>query len=293
LDTDGRHHSQYDPRLVGIVLGEAAHLLRNVGFAAHHTVVIGGLVPSLLVPSPVTRRPHVGTTDIDLCLSVAIVDGDTAHYERIETALRRAGYGPTAESFRWRQRVGPGLAVEFFCPAGAGREAGRIFRPRGTESPTAKHNLGASLSALALAAGGVIADDVIVVPRHVVLPNDGGRTTYEFRVTGLLGFLVAKLAALVGRDKPKDAYDIVWIIENTIGGPTQVARAVRASVAFGRPDAQAALDRLFDEFATTDRLGPQSYASFAADAIGGTEDRARLALQAVGALRELRRALER
>jgi hypothetical protein len=293
LDTDGHHHSAYDPSLVDVVLAEAAHLLRNLGFAAAHTVLIGGVVPSLLVLDPATNRPHLGTTDLDLCLSVAIVEGDTAEYERIENALRNAGYEPTDDSFRWRQSDRLRLQIEFFCPAGDGRPAGKLFRPKAAENPTAKQNFGSKLTAVALDAGQVIGDDVVVVPREVSLPVEGGRTTFEFRVTGVLGFLVAKVGALVGRDKPKDAYDIVWLIENFEGGPAGAAFAITASPAFGRPDVDAALGRLFGEFSAPDCLGPSSYVRFMADVNMGADDRQRLARQAVGAVGELRRALER
>lgn len=76
----------YDPSLVAMLLGEAAWLLRHLGFMAQHTILIGGLVPRLLVLDP-PAEPHLGTGDLDLCLSLAIVTGDTAEYERLETGL--------------------------------------------------------------------------------------------------------------------------------------------------------------------------------------------------------------
>lgn len=291
--SDEMHQSDYDPGLIDVVLAEAAHLLRHLGFTAKHTVLIGGLVPSLLVLDPATNRPHVGTTDLDLCLSVAIVEGDTAEYERIEKALRSAGYEPTDQSFRWRQISRLRLEVEFFCPAGEERPSGKMFRPKAADNPTAKHNFGSTLTAIALDAGQVIGEDVGVVAREVELPEDGGRTMFEFRVTGVLGFLVAKIGALVGRDKPKDAYDIVWILENWDGGPAGAAAAIMASAAHHRPEARAAIDRIVLEFATVDGLGPSSYVRFlSAEGMTGDE-RTRLARQAVGAVDELRRALGR
>jgi hypothetical protein len=56
----------------------------------------------------------VGTTDIDICLSVALAEGDTAEYERIEVALKAAGYVATDDSFRWKRATGLGLNVESF-----------------------------------------------------------------------------------------------------------------------------------------------------------------------------------
>jgi hypothetical protein len=172
LATDGESYREYDPALVGTILGEAAHLLRHLGFAAEHIVLIGGVVPSLLILDPGGGHPHRGTGDLDLCLSVAIVEGDTGEYERIETALKKAGYGPTDESFRWKQTGRQGLQVEFFCPAGEGRPAARMFRPRADESPTAKLNFGPKLSAFAIDAGEVIGLDVVIVEREVTLPEE-------------------------------------------------------------------------------------------------------------------------
>ena len=55
--------------------------------------------------------------------------------------------------------------------------------------------------------------DAQIVERDVALPDSAGIVRQSFRVTGIVGFLVAKVRALVGRDKPKDAYDIVWLLE--------------------------------------------------------------------------------
>ena len=88
-EPDGQHVAGYDPDLAETLVAEAADLVRALGFMAPHVVLIGGLVPGLLVPvlDP-GIEPHVGTADIDLCLSVALVEGDTQAYERIETVLK-------------------------------------------------------------------------------------------------------------------------------------------------------------------------------------------------------------
>lgn len=290
LATDESLSDAYDPSLVSTLLGEAAWLLRHLGFTARHTILIGGLVPSLLVLDP-PAEPHLGTGDLDLCLSLAIVTGDTAEYERLETALTSAGYQPTDLSFRWRQQEGLHLEVEFFCAASDDRPAGKMFRPKATINPTAKHNFGPKLTAIALDAGEVIEADVHEVEVDVDLPHAAGRTRFTFRVTGLLGFLAAKTAALTGRDKPKDAYDIVWILENWPGGSAAAAAAIRNSPAFGRSDVSQMLDRLFEEFSGLNRLGPSSFVRFLAPATATPDERVRLARQALGAVNELHTAL--
>ena len=49
-EPDGQHISGYDPAVAGQLVAEAADLMRAIGFTAAHVVLIGGLVPSLLVP---------------------------------------------------------------------------------------------------------------------------------------------------------------------------------------------------------------------------------------------------
>ena len=288
-EPDGQHLAGYDPDLAETLVAEAADLVRALGFMAPHVVLIGGLVPGLLVPvlDP-GIEPHVGTADIDLCLSVALVEGDTEAYERIETVLKALGFQEGDASFRWQRHGGIGLTVEFFCPAGDQRPAGRVFRPALADNPTGKHNFGGRLSALALDAGELLTTDVEVIHRSIVLPQNKGTLDMDLRVTGPLAFLTAKIDALRGRDKPKDAYDIVWLIESWPGGPAAAAQSFAQRSTFQRPEVVAALQAIRDAFAATDRIGARSYARFLA-----SEPRveAELERRAVGAIAEFTAAL--
>lgn len=261
-EDDGKLINGYDPETLDLILSEAANVIRASGFAAEHIVVIGGLVPNLLVPvvDP-GGRPHVGTTDIDLCLSMALVKGETEEYERLEAVLKSLDFEVSDVSFRWIRRSGLKIVVEFFCPAAENRPAGRAFRPNSQDNPVAKKNLGGRLSALALDAGELLATDIEHVTRKVVLPDGKGEIQFEFRVTGPIAFLVAKLDALVQRDKPKDAYDIVWLIENWPEGPAAAAANFAQRATFNDVTA-ASLRRLGDLFGNVDQVGPASYARF-------------------------------
>lgn len=288
-EPDGHHVAGYDPDLADRLAAEAADIVRALGFAAAHVVLIGGLVPGLLVPvlDP-GIEPHVGTADIDLCLSVALVEGDTDSYERIETILKGLGFEEGDVSFRWLRHDGIGLTVEFFCPAGDRRPAGRVFRPSNADNPTGKHNFGGRLSALALQAGELLTTDVEVVSRTFVLPQNKGTIDMELRVTGPLAFLMAKIDALLGRDKPKDAYDMVWLIESWPGGPAAAAAAFAKRPAYHRPEVAAALESISGTFAATDRIGARSYARFVAT---DARDEPQLERRAVGAVAEFIAAL--
>lgn len=102
-----RTHADYDPQFAAYAVSEAANILLELGAAAAHVGLFGGLVPGLLVPQlDPGQPPHIGTRDVDLCLSAAIVHGDTAEYERIEKCLRRAGFDRTEESWALARRRG-------------------------------------------------------------------------------------------------------------------------------------------------------------------------------------------
>lgn len=288
-EPDGQHRTGYDPAVATELVAEAADLMRALGFTAAHVVLIGGLVPSLLVPvlDP-GIEPHVGTADLDLCLSIALVEGQTETYERMEAVLRGRDFEVGDVTFRWHRRAGLALTVEFFCAAGEDRPAGQIFRPSAADNPTGKHNFGGRLSALALEAGELLTRDVDVVTQIVELPQGRGQYEASIRVTGPLAFLVAKTDALRDRDKPKDAYDIVWLIESWPGGPASAARAFGQRPAYRDEQVSVAMRHLGEMFADPGRVGARSYARFVATNL--TEEPV-LERRAVGAIAEFIEAL--
>ena len=83
----------------------------------------------------------------------------------------------------------------------------------------------------------------------------------EVNVTGIAGFLLAKLFAAHARRAPKDWYDIaVVLLHNEEGGP--VAAGARVGALGGRPTgaAHSALLDLGGNFATPATQGPVAYA---------------------------------
>ncbi|PSL38144.1 hypothetical protein CLV49_1758 [Labedella gwakjiensis] len=286
-EPNGTEISAYDPDTTELIVAEAADILRSAGFTSSHMVIIGGLVPTLLVPvlDPDTE-PHIGTADIDICLSLALIDGRTEEYERLETVLRRLDFEPADSSFRWVRAKYPRITLEFFCPAADGRPAGQMHRPKALTNPTGKHNLGGQLSALALDAGALMTTDVEVVARTIELPRGKGTIEMDLRVTGPLAFLAAKADAIRQRDKPKDAYDIIWLLESWPGGAAGAARSFAARPAYSA-EVRESIKQLGDLFADVDSVGARSYAQFVSQP--GGQDRA--ARQAQGAVAEFLSAL--
>lgn len=278
----GQDITAYNPDDLDRILGEAAHVLRIIGFAGEGLTIIGGLVPTLLVPivDPAYAKPHVGTADVDLCLSIALLEDGAEGYERMETKLRQNGFDPSDVSFRWLHPSG--TEIEFFCPAGDGRAAGRTYRP---QQGRGRQTMGGRLTALALDAGELLTAERRLVTRTVPLPEGGGLIDFEFPVTGPAGFLAAKVGALTERNKDKDAYDLVWLLDAWPGGPAAVASEIAAETVPNHPQAISALDdHLATAFASENHHGPLAYARFVGTDEADPDERAELALHAYGAV---------
>ncbi|NRD57389.1 nucleotidyl transferase AbiEii/AbiGii toxin family protein [Corallococcus exiguus] len=252
---EGGHHGTYDPRVRSVLLAEAVRVVRAFGFANEHVVIIGGLVPPLLVPVPEPGiEPHIGTQDLDLCLSVALIEGNVGAYDKLEKSLRDAGFHMVkGESFRWQGGDLP-LTIEFFCPPTGGQEGGRLYRPGGI--------VGGKLSAIVLKTGALIDRDVRPVEVPVDLPGGGGRTHMRLKVVGPAAYLASKADALQRRNNNKDAYDIVWLIEAWPGGQKEFAAVIRDSSVHDDPLFEQALVALSQEFEDLDAAGARKYARF-------------------------------
>ena len=283
LATEGAHISQYDPERTKALLGEAGRLIRGVGVAGIHLTFIGGLVPTLLVPVVDPGiDPHVGSGDIDLCLSVALATGQVGAYQRIERVLGELGYKmkqqgvASASSWQWTGGQKSKVDVEFFCAAVAENRPGTLYRPEGDVTK--------GLSAMTLATGALIDRDMVERSVTVTLP-DGSVAALPFRVTAPAAYLASKVDALTGRDKNKDAYDIVWLCEAWPDGQEALAEVVRRSPVYEDPLMQAALEQLGRQFEGVDSLGSRAYARFVEPLqIGDLDTSARRASGAVNAL---------
>jgi hypothetical protein len=293
LATD--HARAYDAATSQRILAEAASLIRSFGFAGAHVTLIGGLVPPVLVPilDP-AAEPHVGSADVDFCLSVAIVEGDVGAYERLEECLRREGFvmareaDGTTHSWRWIGGRNAKVTVEFFCPVQKDGRAGRLYRPGGV--------VGEKLSALQLDTGRLVDSDN--VERRVTVEIDGHQEEVALRVTGLSALLASKVDALMHREKNKDAYDIVWVLEAWPGGPEAAAAEVLKSPVYADPEMRRAVEDMARLFDGVDSQGARRYAQFLAtaadaggNAVAGSTDA--LARRAAGAVAIFTTAIHR
>lgn len=275
------------------LLGAAADVLRSFGsaFGGRHLAIVGGAVPSLLVDQiPAGIERHVGTADLDLHLGLHLMDGETAdYYAAIIDGLKRLGLSSDVEGDRevkWRwvgTHRGARLQVELLCP-----ERVRGGRPEAPAPDTnAELNVGPTgeITALAVGFGHLVVDDTVTV--HRVVETSDGRLRFEFPVAGVASWLCLKSDAIMRRSKPKDAYDVVWLVAGL--GPDEAARRILASPLFAGELASRVveqLSRLAEQFENVESVGPRSYATFL-DGENAERDRR----YAVGAITGLWRVL--
>jgi hypothetical protein len=270
---DHRRISDYSTEETELLLGTAADLLRSFGsaFGGRHLAIIGGLVPTLLVPDPPEGiAAHPGTGDLDLHLSLHLLDGETAdYYDSIIEGLDTLGLKPATENNRllkWRwvgMFRGVRMTVEFLCPA---RTRGGVPEPpaRGT---LGERNVGPTeaIRALGLQLGHLVPLDTITVDRRV--PTASGDVTYPFPVADVTSWLCLKSDAIVLRDKPKDAFDVTWVVDAI--GPEAVARRIATSTLLQNDEREEVIALLRqmtgDQFRDLESIGPVQYATFHGD----------------------------
>lgn len=214
-------------------------------------VLLGGLVPDLLCSE--SDLIHSGTTDVDVQVNLEISSG-TVNAARLEQALRNAEFEPDSVERIWRWRTddsGDGVTaiIKFELLADIDD------RPTGTIVFEGCESLGAAN----LRGTGFAARDIEV---HTLRTRIGGiEHAADINVTGLAGFLLAKCAAAYGRRKPKDWYDIAYVLlHNNAGGVDQAAASViNRFTPADFAQMRTALDDLRDNFADTNAQGPRAY----------------------------------
>ena len=226
------------------------HLAALLGdLMATDLTVVGGLVPSLIIP--VAREPHCGTLDVDVGLSLALrrVGGHAAVPDR----LRENGFRPTTDEdgnivpWRWRTPGHPAaVTIDFLMPA---RGADHDVWARLTPDFAPVRTPGLQL---------VRHDWLLVDLRGSTLAGEDVRC--RIRVCGPGAFVVLKARALRERRRPKDAYDLHYVLKHLGGGVEDVATALRGLT--NDDDARQALAWLAEDYAALDSIGPVQVAAF-------------------------------
>jgi hypothetical protein len=110
--------TEYSPHKTELVKATCLYIATKLGDLSDHITLVGGLVPSLLVPQGRDDegiQDHAGTMDADVGLSLALITQE--RYSELSDRLRNAGFSPDKNENgnptfqRWR--VDAGVTVDF------------------------------------------------------------------------------------------------------------------------------------------------------------------------------------
>lgn len=252
----------YRPEDVDLVRRTALYFATRFGDLLQDLPIVGGYVPSLLVPEPLESvATHVGTRDLDLGVQLALLDEQG--YLTLTERLGRAGFrpvlnprgNPVHQSWRVDTSTRFSAVVEFLIP------------PR-TEDERSKPGRTAHLDTQLAA---------IIVPGLELVANDrlqirldgcdlfGAAVSRDVWVCGPGAYTVLKALAGHLRGEPKDFYDlwyVVWNYRDWQDSPVAVDTAAHLVPMLDAKPAQDALAYLAEDFASLDAVGPKGVASF-------------------------------
>lgn len=246
----------YSPEDLRHVRQTCLYIATILGDLLDDIVIVGGLVPSLLISPealPEGRDPHVGTKDLDLGLALTLLD--EKRYREVSSRLRKSGFGPDTNDRgnvtfqRWKyEQNDVRVTIDFLIPP-----------PDDNAKPGTTKNLEEDFAA-------IIMPGVELAHEHnfkLTLTDQtirGEKASRQIRVCGLGPFIVLKALAIQGRNEPKDAYDLCYLLQNHPGGIETAAEALRPLL--DNEHSKKAIRVLENDFQGLDYIGPRRVADF-------------------------------
>ncbi|SHL39869.1 hypothetical protein SAMN02745216_05130 [Desulfatibacillum alkenivorans DSM 16219] len=240
-------------------------------------MVVYVLVPPLLIPDeslPADEDLHVGTMDLDLGLSLALLDAK--RYEALKDRLLRAGFkpdeneqgNPTLQRWQISPKAGLKVTVDFLIPPSLEADKGDELR-----------HLEPSLAAVITPGLRLAFQDrqKVALEGYTLL---GEKAARQIWVCGPGAFIVLKALAFDQRGENKDAYDLYFVVRNYGNGTDDVFK--RLAPLLKEAEAKKAIEILIRDFSDMDSVGPSRVAQFL---YGGTNEN--LQADVVGFVREL------
>ncbi len=225
-------------------------------------VLIGGWVPYFLLQEnqpPGSNFSHIGSIDIDFVIDSETID-ETIYATMAQMLLRR-GYKPSKEILYQFERTVKSeidgkrytIKIDFLCPVQPQRQKHR-------HSPIQPDMKARNLND---------AEIVFLSNQKIKLSGtlpDNGRTTVDFKMAALAGFMALKGIAFGDRYKEKDAYDIYVLCDYYKKGPVSVAKEIKSLK--DNPIVRKGLIAIKERFRAIDSEGPYWVANF----IASTDD---------------------
>jgi hypothetical protein len=181
-------------------------LLGAFGTLGDDLRLIGGLAPRYLTPERHPEVPaHAGTTDVDIVLDLAVITNgqnyDSLAKQLAERGFKRYVSAGKSSSWQWRLEIGNiPVLVEFLSDGGN--------TTRSKQVPLA----GEDVSTMAIPHAGIVRDWFIT---HELTgqPVGGGVLTRKVHVADVPAFVILKALALNNRYAPKDAADLIHVLQ--------------------------------------------------------------------------------
>lgn len=240
-------------------------LLQAFGSLKPTLRLIGGLVPRYLTPeAPPDVPAHVGTTDVDIVLDVAVIEAGE-DYSTLREQLKAAGFARHVKSdgkvssWQWACDVrGERIVVEFLVHADDPAATGVV-------------NLsGEEISACRIPYVGMVTDCYLERELRIDRPDGDGISTELVRHADAVAFITLKALAMANRHERKDVADLVHVLRYYKGGLKAIADEFASRLASGKHDLpiRSALDALHAKFCNDEHTpghqkdGPGRFASF-------------------------------
>ena len=263
----------YHPAITGASKSVLLEVMTILKIYRESLVLIGGWVPYFLLEK---NRPagidfnHVGSIDIDLVINPETINEEV--YATMAQMLLNKGYQPSKEILYQFERTIRSevdkkeytIKIDFLCPladkavSGSTKHRHRLIQP----GLKARNLRGAEVS--------FISNQKIELSG--ILP-DNGRTTLEFKMVSLAGFMALKGIAFGDRYKEKDAYDIYVLCDYYKEGPTSVAREIKNLK--DNSIVKEGLLAVKERFRAIDAEGPYWVANFMASTDSAEKERIR------------------
>jgi hypothetical protein len=272
------HFTDYDEATTARCERALVTLLGDLGPWRERIYLVGGLAPRYLVGElPAGARAHVGTTDVDLVIGLALGDETPETYRTLEDNLEKSHFDPREPGFRWAREVeGVKVIVEFLCETEA-VAAGFVFRPKAGST-------GSRVGAFNVRGANLVGYDYVERVLEGERLDGGGRSKVTLRVANVLSYTVLKILAFQDRHENKDSYDLVFCLLHFGEGPDAAGREAAHSAVARDPQVADALALLAERFDDVDQDGPAAYATFLT-VPGREEEAARLRREAVATVR--------
>jgi len=247
--------SGYPAGQVDVVRATCLYVATKLGDLTDETVIVGGLVPSLLIDQAKVggaEHRHAGTLDLDVGLALAILDHH--RYQALTERLRQAGFSqdetdegkPTRQ--RWKIDGPPRMTVDFLIPPSLP-----------TDRPGSLRSIESDFAAI-IAPGlhlAFIDRERVRLDGRTIL---GELATRDVWVAGPGSYVVLKALAFKSRGANKDAYDLFYVLRYFGAGLDEVV--ARLVPLLDDASAREALAVLESDFSNIESLGPRRVAEF-------------------------------